>query len=230
MARNVCTVLILSIVVLFSSSIAHADPGTVDFLNFNYLGNLQQVGNFYNGGGGSGVPNLGVTFSSNFYGLHSLYASVNAGSGNFTPGPLQTPLIFIQGSPNTTATGYINVTGGFSSGVNFFYTAAFKETATVWSGANGTGTVLATINLSPNDSFCASGGPAYCNWTDVGLKLAPGAVADSVTFSGPANGIGITDITLGSSTSAVPEPSSMYLLGTGLVGFCFHRLRRFFAA
>jgi hypothetical protein len=139
--------------------------------------------------------------------------------------PTQSPSIFIMGNTGQQATGIMNVANGFSTGLNFFYTAAFKETVTVWSGANGTGTVLATLALSPNNSSC-SNGPAYCNWTAVGLTFT--GIAKSVTFVGPADGIGISDITLGQSTTAIPEPSSIYLLGSGLFGITVYRVRRFY--
>jgi len=115
------------------------------------------------------------------------------------------------------------VTNGFGAGINFYYTAAFQETVTVWSGANGTGTVLAMMTLSANDANCTA--VAYCNWTNAGLAFS--GTAGSVTFSGPANGIGLATITLGQSTTAVPEPSSIYLLGTGLIGLCAQGIRRF---
>ena len=79
---------------------------------------MQQVGNFYNGGGPSNVPNLGISFSSNFYGLRSECATTigncipgGQGSGAFLPDPTQTSAIFILGTPGTMATGYMNVDG-----------------------------------------------------------------------------------------------------------------------
>jgi hypothetical protein len=197
-----------------------AGANSTDLLTFAGLKDGQLVGNFYNGGGLASTPNYGVTFSSNFYGLRP---ASQGGSGNFLPDPFSEPVIFILGTMGSNVTGTMNVANGFSSGINFFYTAAFQETVTVWSGANGTGTVLATIALSVNDANCGS--VSYCNWTNVGINFS--GTAESVTFSGPANGIGLSDITLGQSTTAVPEPSSIYLLGTGLAGLCTRHLRRF---
>jgi PEP-CTERM motif len=226
------SILCVSLVAILLLSVAPAFAGPIDLLNFNYLQDGQQVGNFYNGGGPSNVPNFGVSFSSNFYGLRSECATGSSvgncipggpGSGAFLPTPTNTPAIFILGNTGTMATGSMNVSGGFSSGINFFYSAAFKETVTIWSGANGTGTVLATLTLTPNDGACGTG-PAYCSWTSVGMTFT--GTAGSVTITGPANGVGITDITLGSSVTALPEPSSFVLLGSGLLGLAVPRVRR----
>lgn len=215
MARSLSTSLILSLMILCTVSFAHADP--VEFLNFAYLGNLQQVGNFYNGGSPQ-ASNFGITFSSNFYGLKPISVG---GSGNFSPDPTATPAIFVDGTTGTMATGMMNAANGFTTGINFFYTSAFRETVKVWSGANGQGTLLATIFLSANDGSCSG---SYCNWTNVGASFV--GTAKSVTFVGPANGLGIADITLGQSTTAIPEPSSLLLLGTGLVGIGTYWRRR----
>lgn len=218
MVRRFSTFLACLLLSLFSASLVSAS--SVDLMSFSGLQDGQLVGNYYNGGGG---PNFGVSFSSNIYALKPVS---EGGSGNFSPTLFGTPAIFISGTAGSMVTGTMNVTGGFSSGINFFYTAAFGETVTVWSGANGTGTVLATIALAANDGNCATVG--YCNWTNVRLSFS--GTAASVTFSGPANGIGISDMTIGQSTTAIPEPSSMLLLGTGLVGFGAQRLRRFMKA
>jgi hypothetical protein len=219
MVRRVST--FFSLLLCFMLFASYASANSVDLLNFNYLRNGQQVATFYDGGSGNpNIPNYGVIFSSNFYGLRSEF---QGGAGAFSPDPTSTPVIFIMGATGSLVTGTMNAMNGFSSGINFFYTAAFQETATIWSGANGSGTVLATITLSPNDGNCT--GVGYCNWTDVGLSFS--GTAQSVTFSGPANGIGLSDITLGQSTTAVPEPSSIYLLATGIAGICGQGLRRF---
>jgi hypothetical protein len=226
MTRSVLSAAIFSMVILASVS-ARADSG--ELLNFQGLSGLQPVGNFYNGGGLSSTPNYGITFSSNFYGL---ITSSNGGSGNFAPTPTGTHAIFISngltGATGVSTTGVMNVASGFSSGLNFFYTAGFAsgqtETVTVWSGANGTGTVLATITLANNNSGCT--GPLYCNWSDAGLSFS--GTAQSVTFSGPGDELGLADITVGSSASAVPEPSTICLLSAGLVGVSLGQMRKFF--
>lgn len=203
--------LLPSFAVLLLISMSPALAAQTDLLTFRGITDMQPLGDFYNGGGPPGVPNFGVSFSTNFYGLRSECAAGSTvgncmpggpGSGAFLPHFSNPNAIFILGSTGVNATGYFNVSAGFSTGINLFYTAAFNETITVWSGAGGTGTVLATLALSPNDVACSTG-PAYCNWTSVGLAFS--GTAQSVTFSGPANGIGINDITLGSDVTAIPS-------------------------
>ncbi len=225
MVRSLFGVLVLSVLFLpLATAPAMANSGG-EVLSFQGLGDLAPVGNFYNGGGLTGTPNYGVTFSSNFIGLRSY---LNGGSGAFNynnaPNLTHTPAIFVNGANGASVTGTMNVANGFSSGIQFFYSAGFSETVTVWSGANGTGTVLATITLAPNNGSCTSF-PTYCNWTSAGLNFS--GSAKSVTFAGTADGIGFTDFTLGSSTTAIPEPSSFYLLATGLGAVSLSQIRRF---
>ena len=228
MFRSVATAIVLSAFILMLASSAFANSG--ELMNFQYLHDLQPVGNFYDGGGLSSTPNYGVTFSSNFFGLRS-YA--NGGSGNFSATPTGTPAIFISnnlyGPAGAMVSGVMNVAPGFSSGLNFFFTAGFalgqNETITIWSGANGTGTVLATITLANNNRGCSA--PLYCNWQDYGVSFS--GTAHSVTFSGPSDEFGLADITLGSSTTGVPEPPSVYLFGAGLVGLSLNKMRRYFS-
>lgn len=190
-------------------------------LTFQGLKDGEAISNFYNGGtGGFGSMsnyNFGITFSSNALAIKSY---LKGGSGGFNPTQTTSTALFFTGT-----SGYMNVSGGFNNGINFLYVAGATGTVTVWSGANGTGTVLATINLAPNGgsgSGC-SGYPSLCNWTAVGLSFS--GTAQSVSFSGASNQLGITDITIGSSRAAVPEPSSLLLFGSGLLVLS-SRLRR----
>jgi hypothetical protein len=212
MLRYASAVFILMIVVGWVPS-AHADP---ILLNFQGLQDMQAVGDFYNGGAGG---NYGVSFSSNVFALKSVFSG---GSGGFSLGPTGSPAIFVLGDTGSNVTASMNVSSGFTSGISFFYTAGFQETITIWSGTNGTGTVLATLSLSPNNSSC-TGFPSYCNWTGVGMSFS--GTAQSVTISGAANGIGLADIGLGSSSFAIPEPSSLALMGTGLLGIAIRGRR-----
>jgi hypothetical protein len=222
MTRSVCSALIFSTLLALSIS-AHANSG--ELLNFQGLGNLQQVGNFYNGDGISGTPNFGVTFSSNFYGI---WPTSRNGAGNFAPTPVGTPPIFVMGpTDGLQATGTMNITNGFSNGLDFYYafnpmSAGQNVTVTVWSGANGTGSILLTISLSSN---ACSGTPYFCTWTQVGNSFT--GTAHSITFSGPADQFGLADMTLGSSKTAIPEPSSILLLAVGGAGISLGALRRF---
>ncbi len=234
MIRSVFYALVLSIALLLSAP-AHANSGAL--LSLYGLGNLQQPGNLYNGSGSTCPPACGVTFSSNFYGLTAISSG---GSGNFVPTMttnlgqvlnIPAALFICPGGPpycsGSQTAGVINVAQGVSTGINFFFTAAFSknqtETVQIWSGANGTGTVLATIVLSSTDASCTI--VAYCVWSDAGASFS--GTAKSITFSGPGDELGIADITLGNNATAIPEPSSFCLLGAGLGALSLGKIRRF---
>ena len=126
MTRSGFAAIVLSLVLLCSAS-AFANSGQL--MDFYGLKDLQAVGNFYNGSGFPGTPNFGVTFSSNFFGLNSFQ---NGGSGNFSAPPFG-PAIFMNGTVGSAVTGTINMAQGFSTGLNFFFTAGFTggQTETV---------------------------------------------------------------------------------------------------
>jgi PEP-CTERM motif len=212
MQRFLRTTFMLGLLLLvgISSALANSRPGA-ELLDFGGLQNVEQAGTTYSE----------VSFSSNILVLRAVGRN---GSGAFAPDPTQTPIIFIKGVTGSPATGISNVAAGFSTGIQFYSTAGFGESVTVWSGYNGTGTILATLALSPNNLPC-TGFPCYCNWTSASLGFS--GTAKSVTFTGPADGLGIADITLNSATSAIPEPSSIYLLATGLGAMGFGGIRRF---
>ena len=145
-------------------------------------------------GSGPG-PNYGITF-----GLDSL-AIINTGgggTGNFSNSPSGDTVAFFLSGPGDV----MDVAGGFTTGFSFYYAAAFAGSVTVYSGLDGTGSVLATLPLptTPNP---------YSEWLPIGVTF--GGTAESVVFSGSANYIGFDNITLGSSTpgNAVPLPTAL---------------------
>jgi PEP-CTERM motif len=205
---------------------APANAGVIH-LNFAGLdGNAEeQVLNYYDGGyGGDGSgpgPNYGIVFGSD-----SLACSGQPGgvcnTAMIPGGPGANALFFLSGPGDV-----MNVAAGFNTGFSFYYSAPFDTgVVTVWSGQNGTGTLLATLNLALTTNGSGTAGcygTNYCPYDPTGVSFS--GTAESVVFSGTANYIAFADITLGAS-SPVPEPMTLSLLGAGLIGAGALRFRR----
>jgi hypothetical protein len=190
---------------------------TVNVLTFEGLQDQEPINNYYNGGvGGFGSgpgPNYGITFTSDSLALISASAG---GSGNFANNPSgDTIAFFLSGQGDT-----MNVSGGFTTGFSFFYAAAFDGSVDVYDGPNGTGSVLAHLDLAATPD-------PYDVWVPIGVTFL--GTAESVVFGGAANFIGFDDITLGSSQagggSATPEPATLTMLGMGVLSLAGYRRR-----
>jgi hypothetical protein len=209
----------------------------ITVLDFEFVGgpqNGQPIGDYYNGGTSGGVspagrgPNHGVTFSSNALGL----CRGNLGgacSGNFAGAPSPNGVLFFLGGPAAT----MNVASGFSTGFSFFYSAAFEPGfVRVFDDVNGTGNVLATIDLpvtpfTPGVGACADYAAAiFCPFVPVGVTFA--GIARSVDFGGTGNQIAFDNVTFGSDVpvGVVPEPGTTALMAVGLAGATLIRRRR----
>ena len=70
MSRFASLAMISALLISASSAFAHSNG---ELMTFQGLGDMQAVGNFYNGSGLPSTPNYGITFSSNFLGLRSVY-------------------------------------------------------------------------------------------------------------------------------------------------------------
>jgi len=179
------------------------------------------IGNFYNDGS---VPNFGITFFGNALALGSM-AGDCGGSGSFAQQPSGCGvLVFLTGG----STG-MNRAAGFTTGFSLFYSAIDNPgSLQVWSGLNGTGSVLGTrlLPVTPRGSAAACGGQAFCPFVAAGVGFAGTAL--SVTFAGVADQIALDDVTSGSVTpgAVVPEPSTYSPMATGLVGLAGVARRR----
>ena len=174
-------------------------------LTFEGLGDNQAIGNYYNGGAGG---NLGVSFGPDSL---ALIQDTAGGSGNFANAPSGVTIAYFL----TGVGDVMNVPAGFNTGFSFYYAlqTGNSGSVSVYSGLDGTGTLLASLSLvsTPNP---------YTVFVPVGVPLF--GTAESVVFGGDANFIGFDNITFGSSTpgtGAVPDSgTTAVMLGMGLMG------------
>jgi hypothetical protein len=188
-------------------------------LTFEGIGNNAPVGNFYNGGAG---PNYGIQFGADALGLVSGLAG---GSGNFSGAPTMPTVIYFLSGPGDV----MDVAAGFDTGFSFYYSAVvYPGSVSVWSGLDGTGSLLASLDLpvtpSGGSAECTYGN--YCPWEPIGVAFS--GIAESVNFSGVADYIAFDNVTLGASipTSGVPEPYTFLMLAGGLGIVALKRLRK----
>lgn len=110
------------------------------------------------------------------------------------PSPLGVAFVQLDGITNTAA--YMNVAGGLTDGLSFFYASVDTITILAYSGLNGAGDLLGSITLDATGDF-STWGHAVLNFN---------GTAQSFDLSG-ANGVAALD-----NIASIPEPSSVALL------------------
>jgi hypothetical protein len=121
------------------------------------------------------------------------------GSGNFGGEPSPDTVMFFL----TGAAAVMNVPAGFDTGFSFFYSAVNNPgSITVYDGPDGTGNVLATLDLpvTPSDGGDPQGD--FSPFFPIGVAF--NGTAMSVDFAGTVNQVGFDDITIGSETPGGP--------------------------
>lgn len=141
---------------------------------------------------------VGVSFGPDAQGLAN-----DALGPYFSNAPSNLGVMFVSGTDNA-----MNVAGGFY-GIDFFYSSAadVQDGVQVWSGLDGTGTLLASFSLV-NNANAGCSDTAYCHWDRLGASL--NGTARSVTFAAGAQLAAFDNI------SVVPEPASALLAVLGL--------------
>jgi hypothetical protein len=131
----------------------------------------------------------------------------------------------------------MSVPAGITTGFSFFYSAPIAPldggdpgSVTVWSGLNGKGTLLTSLGLpvTPRHGEGSCLGLDYCPFVPIGVSFA--GTAKSVDFNAPLNNIVFDNVTLGSSAPVViPEPGTLVMFGSGIVGLAGLVRRKFLA-
>jgi len=186
--------------------------------------------NYYNGGtssDGTTGTNFGISFGSNA--LAICLNSTTVTCSNTSRGGLgdltsqRGGLFFLDGSQT-----FLNYAAGFDTGFSFNYVSLSNPgSVLVYSGLNGTGTLLATLALTPNAGSCPGYNAGFCPFKPFGVTF--NGIAKSISFAGVANQIVFDDVTFGTATpgpdNGVPEPASWALLITGfaMVGTAMRR-------
>lgn len=187
---------------LFAAAPIASTAGTTITIDFERAWDYDNgdVLNYYNGGkaavGSQTGPNLGVVFAN-----ISGFNEDPLGAG-YSGAPTPLGVAYAEG-PNAI----INVPSG-KMGFSFFYSSPIAVIGAVkaYSGLNGTGTLLASLDLLANEPMVG----VYDTFTFASLALK--GLARSFDLSNLASG----DTTaLFDNVALIPEPGTLVLLVTG---------------
>lgn len=171
-------------------------------LTFNELQIGEQALDYYNGGFGSrGTgpgPSFGISFTPDFV--------------TVTGGVIFPDFGILQSESLTSPSGIMNISGGYSGLMSFYYTAGPGAGFELFSGLNGGSMAGSFISL-----------PAVSIWTPASANAGP---FQSIGFTGA--GLAVDNITFGAAVIPEPVTTAFLLAGSffllGLAGL--KRLRR----
>ena len=197
---------------LLAASFAQAN--TAVLVDFETPTSFAFVEEHYNGGTDSAMlagANLGVSFTTDAMALQN-----DAAGPYFSNAPSPVGVMAPVGANAT-----MNVAAGFVGTVGVWYSADsfVLQGVNVYSGLNGTGSLLASFNLVANAQADGCSSSAYCRFDQVSSSFA--GTAKSITFGNAANMAAFDNI----SITAVPEPTTVLLMSLGLATLALRRRR-----
>jgi len=217
---------------------AHAaTPIVLDFHGLDGGDSRERPGDFYNGGlgsEGSGPgPAFGITFSSDALVACNLGFACDDPRAEGSPVDILRfldPRAAFAPDEDPDAPSVMNVAGGFTDAVSFIYASSSAGSIRIWSGLNGKGTLLASMDLGITHG-CE-------DFTDCGFESVDksftglGRSVEFVNFDFGLTGFDDIRLTLADGDSAVPEPAAwaMMIAGFGLAGVALRRRRSLAAA
>lgn len=218
MKRAASTVL-MSVAALSALALSAAPARAANtWIDFDGPTSFAFVTEYYNGGtdsAGASGANLGVSFSGSILGLANDGLADSPSGNYFSNAPTMGGVMF----NNIGETGFMNVAKGFTGEVSLFYSSAsaLAGAVTIYSGPNGTGSILGSFSLANNAQLGCSDS-SYCHFDLASVSFA--GVGRSLVFSSEMSGV-VDNIAL----SAVPEPGTYALMLAGLaaVGFVARR-------
>jgi hypothetical protein len=170
------------------ASSAHATMVDLTFegIAASYPFSPTKINDFYNGGtsgAGTSGPDYGVTFSRGLNAIcldSSTVSCSRVSKGGLGPADSREGALDF----NSVVSAFMDVSGGFTTDLQLNYvTTLLQVSVSVWSGFDGTGSLLATLNLPANAVGCPDFGDAdLCPFTSAQVTFA--GVARSVQFSG----------------------------------------------
>jgi len=158
-----------------------------------------------------GITDTATVSLGSFYEPWGYYFSDNSlvviqneagGSGNFEFNPSGVAILFWLEGDSTI----INIPAGFTTGFSFYYSSYDSATVEVFSGINGTGSLLSTMSLvetPPPTGYTYW----YSNWVPIGVSFED--TAKSIVFSGVANKVGFDNITFCDSVPTPPDSCAL---------------------
>lgn len=190
---------------LLSAAPSFANSVTLDFEGATSYGSIN---NFYNGG--TDLPSTNVTPASGVnygisFGLDALALSNDELGPYFSNAPTPGTVLSVVGGDAA-----MNSLSGFTGQVSFSYSSSAETTVGVYSGLNGTGTLLDSFTLTANATNGCSD-TSFCHWDLTTLNLGS-SVAQSIQFANIAGVAAVDNV----SVNAVPLPAAAWMLVSAL--------------